>query len=404
MGRHDAIVIGGGISGATFAWRAARAGRKVLLLEGSDRIGGCLHTVRTPAGFWFELGAHTCYNSYGALLEVVDGLGLRGELQRRAPPRLRFVEDDELVPGQNLGALLRLMNKGELLRALPRLIGARQEGETVYSFYSRIVGRRNYGRVLGPMLSAVPSQNADAFPADMLFKKRARRKDVPRSFTLRRGLQDLPEAAVRAPGVTVRLSAVAGRVERRPGGFAVVLEGGGLEEAPAVALATPPAAAAALLAEAAPEVAALAARVREASVDTLGFAVRAEKLPHLPPSTFLVPLDDSFHSVVTRDAVPDPTSTWRAFSFHFKPGLSPRDRLGRAARLLHLDRADLETPAERRTVLPSPVLGHQEVVREMDRLLAGTRLAVTGNWFGGLAIEDCALRSRAEWERIEALG
>jgi UDP-galactopyranose mutase len=55
-------------------------------------------------------------------------------------------------------------------------------------------------------------------------------------------------------------------------------------------------------------------------------------------------------------------------------------------------------------VLPSPVLGHQDVVRELDRLLAGTRLAVTGNWFGGLAIEDCALRSRTEWARIEALG
>jgi UDP-galactopyranose mutase len=402
MGRHDAIVIGGGISGATFAWRAARAGRRVLLLESSDRLGGCLQTVRTPSGFWFELGAHTCYNSYGALLEVLEGLGLRGELQRRAPPRLRFVRGDALVPGQNLGALLRLMDKVELLRSLPRLLGARQEGETVYSYYSRLVGRGNYGRVLGPMLSAVPSQSADAFPAEMLFKKRARRKDVPRSFTLRQGLQALPEAAGRAPGVTVRLGAAASRVERAAGGWAVRLADGGLEDAPVVAVATPPGGAAALLREAAPEVAALAARVREAKLDTLGFAARAEKVEHLPPATFLVPLDDVFHSVVTRDVVPDPA--WRGFSFHFKPGLSRDDRVRRAARLLRLEPADLESPAERRTVLPSPVLGHQEVVREMDRLLAGTPLCVTGNWFGGLAIEDCALRSRSEWARVEAMG
>lgn len=402
MARHDAIVIGGGISGTTFAFRAARAGRKVLLLERTDRIGGCLQTVRTPAGFWFELGAHTCYSSYGALLEVLDGLGLGGELQRRAPPRLRFVEGDELVPGHNLGALLRLMDKVELLRALPRILGARQEGETVYSYYSRIVGRRNYGRVLGPMLSAVPSQSADAFPADMLFKKRSRRKGVPRSFTLRQGLQALPEAAARTPGVTPRLGAAAVRVERSAGGYAVRLEAGAVEEAPVVALATPPSAAAALLSEVAPEAASLAARVREAAVDTLGFAVRVEKVAHLPLSTFLVPLDDSFHSVVTRDVVPDPA--WRGFAFHFKPGLSGEARLVRAARLLRLAPADLEAVAERRAVLPSPVLGHHQVVREMDRFLAGTRLAVTGNWFGGLAIEDCALRSRAEWARIEAMG
>ena len=402
MARHDAIVVGGGISGTTFAFRAARAGRKVLLLERDDRIGGCLQTVRTPQGFWFELGAHTCYSSYGALLEVLEALGLRGELQRRAPPRLRFVQGDELVPGQNLGALLRLMDKGELLRSLPRLLGARQDGETVYSYYARIVGRRNYGRVLGPMLSAVPSQSADAFPADMLFKKRARRKDVPRSFTLRQGLQVLPEAAARAPGVTARLGAAAVRVERAAGGFAVRLPDGSVEEAPVVALATPPAAAAALLSEVAPEAASLAARVREAAVETLGFAVRAERVAHLPPSTFLVPLEDSFHSVVTRDVVPDPA--WRGFAFHFKPGLSADERLGRAARLLRLAPSDIEGRAERRSVLPSPVLGHQDVVRELDRLLAGTRLAVTGNWFGGLAIEDCALRSRAEWARIEALG
>ncbi len=402
MARHDAIVIGGGISGTTFAFRAARAGRKVLLLERTNRIGGCLQTVRTPAGFWFELGAHTCYSSYGALLEVLDGLGLGGELQRRAPPRLRFVEGDELVPGHNLGALLRLMDKFELLRALPRLLGARQEGETVYSYYSRIVGRRNYGRVLGPMLSAVPSQSADAFPAEMLFKKRARRRGVPRSFTLRQGLQVLPEAAAGMPGVTPRLGAAAVRVERSAGGYAVRLEGGAVEEAPVVALATPPSAAAALLSEVAPEAASLAARVREAAVDTLGFAVRAEMVAHLPLSTFLVPLDDSFYSVVTRDVVPDPA--WRGFAFHFKPGLSGEARLVRAARLLRLALADLESLAERRAVLPSPVLGHHQVVREMDRFLAGTRLAVTGNWFGGLAIEDCALRSRAEWARIEELG
>ena len=107
----------------------------------------------------------------------------------------RFVDGDALLPGSNLSALLRLFSWGELLRGMPSAFRASKDGQTVYSYYSRIVGRKNYGEVLGPMLAAVPSQSADAFPAAMLFKSRAsRRKDFPRSFTISGGLQAIPEA------------------------------------------------------------------------------------------------------------------------------------------------------------------------------------------------------------------
>jgi UDP-galactopyranose mutase len=43
-------------------------------------------------------------------------------------------------------------------------------------------------------------------------------------------------------------------------------------------------------------------------------------------------------------------------------------------------------------------------VEEIDRALAGRKLAVTGNYFAGLAIEDCLLRSNAEWARVGAAG
>jgi len=398
MARHDVIAIGGGVSGASFVAQAARAGRSALLLERSPRIGGCLHTERMPSGFWLELGAHTCYNSYGALLELLEACGLLGELQPRAKPVMRFLDGEAVVPGQNLGALLRLLDKGELLRSLPRLLGARQEGETVYSYYGRIVGKRNYARVIGPVLSAVPSQNADGFPADMLFKKRPRRKEILRSFTLRGGLRAIPEAVARLPGVSVRVGAGAAAVEAIRGGWAVRLEGGGREECEVLAVATPPGEAARLLRDAAPEVAAQAARVREVTVDTLGVVVPADAVSHLPRATFLIPLEDRFYSVVTRDVVPDPER--RGFAFHFKPGLEPEDRLRRAARVLGIDPSRAEATFERRAVLPSPVLGHQDLVREIDRTLAGTRLAVTGNWFAGLSIEDCVRRSRDEWARV----
>lgn len=400
MSRHDVVVIGGGISGLSFAALAAGAGRKVLVLEREGAPGGCLATHRATGGYWFELGAHTCYNSYVGLAGLLDACGLRGEVQPRAKTHLRFLDGDRLVPGSNLGALLRLLSWLEAAVHLPRLFFASKAGRSVAEYYGSLVGKRNYAEVLGPMLSAVPSQSADAFPAEMLFKRRAsRREDLPRSFTLRGGLRSIAEALARHGGVELATSRAATGLERTSAGFAVRTAEGDRHEARVCAVATPPSAAAELLAGAAPELAAQAARVKDTVVETLGFAVRASKL-ELPVSTFLVPRRDAFFSAVTRDSVPDPD--WRGFAFHFRPGPTAEQRRERAARVLGLGPTDLEEVVERRAVLPSPVVGHAAVVGEIDRLSAGGGLCVLGNWFAGLSIEDCVERSRAEWSRVAA--
>lgn len=54
--------------------------------------------------------------------------------------------------------------------------------------------------------------------------------------------------------------------------------------------------------------------------------------------------------------------------------------------------------------LPALRVGHGEWVRNLDRMLAGTQLALTGNYFTGVAIEDCICRSRVEWERLQRGG
>ncbi len=68
----DVVIVGAGISGLACASYAARAGLHCAVLEQAAEPGGRIHTVRTSQGFWFELGAHTLYNSYGALLEILD--------------------------------------------------------------------------------------------------------------------------------------------------------------------------------------------------------------------------------------------------------------------------------------------------------------------------------------------
>ena len=105
---HDVVVLGGGVSGLSFAFHAARGGRGVHIVEQDARLGGCLDTRTSSDGFWLELGAHTCYNSYGAFLELLDGVGLLDELQPRGKPVLRFLDGDAILPGKNLGGQMPL--------------------------------------------------------------------------------------------------------------------------------------------------------------------------------------------------------------------------------------------------------------------------------------------------------
>jgi protoporphyrinogen oxidase len=291
------------------------------------------------------------------------------------------------------------MKLWELARALPGAFRASSAGKSVREHYAKLVGPTNYQRALSPMLTAVPSQPADDLPADMLFKKRPRRKDVIRSFTLRGGLGVLAPAVARLPGVTLATGRAATRVVRAGAGFRVETSDGRREEAPAIAIAVPPAAAARLLGDVLPEASAVAASLREATVDSTGVIVRAEKVP-LPYATFFIPVADRFYSVVTRDVVADPT--WRGFVFHFRPGIPMEERVDRIVKVLRVAPKDLELTLEKRHVMPSPIVGHAAAVAELDRALAGQRIAVCGNWFTGLALEDCTLRARAEWIRVGA--
>jgi len=401
MATPDVIVIGSGISGLALAWEAARAGKRPLVLEREGRVGGCLHSHRTPDGFWFEMGAHTTYNSYGAFLDVVTGAGLADRIVPRGPARATFglLRGDEvawLTPPK----VLRELSWREAALAFPRGLLRSRQGQTVSSWYGGLVGRRNYERLLSAFFAAVPSQRADGFPLEgpgSLFKKRPRRKEFPRSFGIAGGLQSVCDAVAALPGVDVATGVTVERVARAGDGYAVVTADGRRLEAPRVAIAAPAGAAAAMVRGEFAELAAAIGRVRTVAVESLGVVLPRARC-WMAECAFVVPADDLFFSMVTRDPFPDPER--RAFAFHFRPGVPREEKLRRMAEVLRVRREELGAPVEQRVELPSPAVGHAEIVRDVDAALAGGRLAVTGNYFAGLAIEDCVLRSRAEWARI----
>lgn len=403
MGTADLIVVGAGISGLSLAFQAAQQGRRVLVLERSPRVGGCIQSERTSHGFWFELGAHTAYNSYGAFLDVVAGTGLVPSITERGPARASFGFLREgsyrwLTPPRVLLQLDWL----EVALHAPRGLFASKVGQSVGAHFSRLLGPKNYARVLGPFLSAVPSQAADGFPAEgpgSLFKTRPRRKEIIRSFGLANGLQSVCEAVAKVPGVTVETGVPVQALTRKGDGFAFTTEDGRTFEAEYAALAVSPEVATRLVCDGFPKLAAAIGEVKTVGVESLGVVLPREKA-WLPACAFVVPVNDVFFSCVTRDPFPD--SSFRAFAFHFRPGLDRKAKLARATELLRVTEADFVHMAEQRRSLPAPAVGHGERVAAIDRCLAGDKLLVTGNYFEGLAIEDCVLRSNAEWRRVTA--
>jgi len=388
---YDVIVVGSGISGMSFAHYACRAGLRTLVLEKDVSLGGCIHSQRLDNGFWLELGAHTCYNSYQDLIRILEERKLLSTLLRRKRVPFRLLVGDRVRP------IARELSIFELLMSVPRVLGTPKEGNTVRGYYSRIVGRGNYDRVFGPLFAAVPSQRADGFPANMLFKRRQRRKDVLRSFTMTGGLQTIIDSIAADPGIKFQPGAEVTELEKCGEGIQVRLAGGAACSARHVALAVPAPAATALLSHSFSAVADAVSPVRASPIYSLGVVVRREATP-LEPVAGIIPLDSRFFSMVSRDTVPDPA--WRGFAFHFPSGIRKDDALAQARALLKVDGVAIEHVFEREVVLSSPEFGHNQIVKAIDERISGSSLFITGNYFGGLAIEDCVIRSKQEVARL----
>src|SRR5881227_2976514 len=52
------VVIGGGPAGLTAGYLLAKAGKKVIVLEADEQVGGIAKTVVDPDGYRFDLGGH----------------------------------------------------------------------------------------------------------------------------------------------------------------------------------------------------------------------------------------------------------------------------------------------------------------------------------------------------------
>lgn len=391
----DHIVIGAGISGLGAAYFSARKGIKTLVLEASERIGGCIYSLSFAAlgGFWVEAGGHTCFNSYGNLLSILDDLGLTQQVKPKPSLSYKLWKD-----GQRR-SILSALHPLEALGSLPRIFKEPKAGRSVRDYYSAILGKRNYQDLLRHAFQALICQPADDYPAEILFRRKPRRKDVVKAFTFDRGISTIPEAIAARSGFEVRTGQRIERIERRDAGFQVELADGQRLDAVYLTLAVPPDVAARLLPAGFEALRDLVARIGMSELETLVLAFRREDLRGLKPLAGLIGVDVPFYSAVSRDFLPD--AGYRGFAFHFRPGVStPEEQIQAACASLGVAPEQVVAQQRVHNRLPALRAGHLELVEQIDRALAGGRLGLTGNWFIGISMEDALTRSRSEHQRL----
>jgi protoporphyrinogen oxidase len=426
----DCIVVGAGVSGLVSAARMAQAGRSVIVLEASSRVGGCIQSWRlsdekagsevsaevvAEAGvevvaevvaetvkpapvsdFWLELGGHTAYNSYSQLLEALQERGRLDDLLPREKFGYQFVG-----PFGGLRSPMKLLNFFEAAISLPFGIGKAKPGRSVAEWFGALLGRGNYRRLLSPAFAAVLSQPADAFPAEWLFRSKPRMQSAPRKYSFPGGLQGLLEALVEGAAFELRLETAVLSVTRSSVGYEVQTAAGPINCRHLI-LAVPVDAASELLSVAHPDIAHDLQTFPMSSSEALGVVLPAgqSKLPKVA-GLIAESEGDDFWSVVTRDPIPH--DTLRGFTFHFRPGrLNRTAKLARAAAVLGVEPTDFLHVRETLNRLPSPSVEHPKRAAAIDVLLAREPVALVGNYMNGLSIGDCAERAAQETDRLLA--
>lgn len=390
MNNYDVAVIGAGISGLSLAYFCKKAGKRVIVLEKEKRVGGCLHTVYHNEGR-LELAGHTLYNSYGAVLQLIRESGLIDQLQKRVKLPYRLYQKGAFT------TILRKISYLELLRSMPRMCYTNKEGLTVSEYYAKVLGPKNYQELFRHFFNAVLSQEADAFPANLLFKKRTRDKSVLKSFSLPQGLTQLVEALAKTTEL-MRETEVT-HIQKEKDGYQLTVAGREPLSASKLVIATPSSEAARLLAPLYPKLADLLASINTQQLESTGVLCQANTLK-LEQLSGIVPTAEPFYSAVSMDPVRDETAAWRGFTFHFKdPAPKQAERLEVIQRVLSLKNPP-EQVYHRTTIMPVYRQGHYELMARLEQILDELPLYLIGNYHRGISIEDCVLHSKQTAQTI----
>lgn len=391
---YDIIIIGGGISGISFAHKMLQKSNNILLLEKEDRIGGQIysHASTLDPSFWSEMGAHSCYNSYIRLLSMVKDLHLEEHIQPLGKCKYKLYSDGKIVNPMSKVSILSLLIHG------PQIYTSTREGKTVKEYFKPIVGRGNYDQLFSKMFRAVISQDADNYPAELFLKGRKERwKQFPRKYSFAGGLSTFLEQTAERNRINYLKGEEANKVSFDNQIYTVVTQNGKSFQSKQIAFATSPNITSRLLKDIEPEVAKLLQTIPVIESCTLNITVRKDLL-HFEPVAGIIPLSENFYSAVSRDSVEH--ATLRAFSFHYKGHQKVAQMIHIACKVLGIHDENIEESVFTSHILPSPQIQHLNMSEQVEKIRHHESIYILGNYFYGLSIEDCIHRSFDEYDRL----
>ena len=435
-GPLDVLVIGGGISGLTTAFHLARSGRRVAVLEASERVGGSIETW-TDGAWRFEMGPNTVVENDESVGRLIRDCGLESEkITAAATAKRRYLyKAGRLIPlpagpgGFLTTPLFPLSAKLRLLRE--PWIGRRADGleESIAQFVRRRLGQAFLDYAVGPFVSGVYAGDAErlsvrwAVPKIFALEERhgslirgalAKRKGPAPGgsmISFRHGLEELPRKLAREIG-DVRTGVACEKVIRIDGGFRAETAAGPIE-AERVVLAVPADAAARLLDEATAGASRLFAGIPYAPVAVVCLGWRRADVSHpLGGFGFLAPRKEGlrvlgclFPSEIFPGRAPEGHVALAAFAGgRTDPEIVEWDDDRIAAAVVGELRGPLGLKGEpafrlvRRwpRAIPQYELGHGRFVeraREIERAFPGLRIG--GNFLAGVSVPDCIRNATA---------
>ncbi|HEX8760883.1 MAG TPA: protoporphyrinogen oxidase [Pseudonocardiaceae bacterium] len=453
-------VVGAGISGLTAAYRLRTLlgpTAQIMLVEGSQRLGGALRTVEL-AGLPLDVGAEAFLMRRPEAVRLIEELGLDGQLVHPtgAVPTVRAGGRTVALPTRTLLGLpgtaadvagLLSAQGTKRVAAEPTVPLCWEPGQdaVVGMLLRERAGDELVDRLVDPLLGGVYAGRADALglratlPAVATALDRGARSLLaaaadalpPRASlggarspvfgTLRGGLSGLVDALVAAAAVRPRLGLPVRGLIRIPEGWRLALGSAGRPEhldIDAVLLAVPAPALRRLLADPLPAASAAAGRVEVASSAVVGLALPLAAAQTLPETSGVLV------AASERLSVKAFTFSGRKWAHASSPEvLLMRASLGRhgEARMLQCDdaqlvdavRADLAaltgiTVAPVATVvvrwgggLPQYAPGHLDAVAALEREVARSAgLAIAGATLHGVGLPACIATADAAARRI----
>ncbi|ALB01894.1 protoporphyrinogen oxidase [Francisella persica ATCC VR-331] len=381
----DTIIIGAGISGISLAQRLTDATIKNCIFE-ANKVGGCIDSI-SYNDFWFEMGAHTIYNSYNETIKYIRNNSLEKDIQSRKKAPFLFVQ-----PNNKIQSIFTNINPFTAALSFLRNRKASKEDKTVSEYATKLFGKRNYNQTLKYCFDAVLSQNSENFPMEYLFKKYDRDTTLPRSFTLKNGLAELfkkhNQNVIKETVISVT-KPLKWYIHTNHAKYTCEN----------LCFATPWDVTESLLEKILPNLTKHQYRPTILKLISVGIVTSKTSLKHIKNLAGLIGKQQFFYSAVSRDVVDN--RNYRAVVFHCRNYFSENELLAKITKLLNIKKEEILYTYIKNNTLPCYHRNHSQFLEDLDKeLQKNPDLFISGNFFDRLAIENCIQRSNNQADKI----